>query len=363
MSSLAAEPFVLPPGCADIAAQVESTLRAFLGGQRAEVEARENTVGPAFDELQRVIDAGGKRLRPVFCCLGHLAGGGRLEEPILMAAAALELLHTFAVVHDDVMDRSRTRRGQPTTWTHLAEGHRRAGLRGDAERYGISTAVLVGDLAIALADQAFLGCGFPADRLLDGMERYNRMRTDMVAGQFLDVEASQRDELPEEQARRIAVLKSGVYTVEGPLHIGAVLAGGSDELLRCLTAYGVALGEAFQLRDDVLGLVGDPGVTGKDRDADLLEGKRTVLVARAMVAASPEDRAFLAGRLGHDDVTPAEVERMRSIIESSGALASTLELIEVLSGRARSALDPSLIGADVAVLLDEMGEVLAARPR
>ncbi|HEX9890714.1 MAG TPA: polyprenyl synthetase family protein [Actinomycetota bacterium] len=354
--------FALPPACADIAARVEETLQAFLAVQRTEVIGVDPGAAPAFDELERTVASGGKRLRPVFCCLGFLAAGGDLGPPILSAAAALELLHTFAVVHDDVMDRSPTRRGVPTTWVHLAETHRRRRLRGDPEVYGISAAVLVGDLAIALADQAFLGSGFEPGPLMSGMERYNRMRTEMVAGQFLDVQASQQAGLDEPAARRIAVLKSGVYTVEGPLHIGVVLGEGSLRLLDPLTEYGVALGEAFQLRDDVLGLFGDPQVTGKDRHSDLLEGKRTVPMARAVAAASPEDRAFLEERLGHADLTAKEVERMRAIVRSSGALEGTLELIDGLGGRARGALEHAALPGSVRDLLAQMVEALAARP-
>jgi len=266
------------------------------------------------------------------------------------------------VVHDDVMDRSPTRRGVPTTWVHLAQTHRSRGLRGDPETYGISAAVLVGDLAIALADQAFLGSGFTAGALMSGMERYNRMRTEMVAGQFLDVQASQQAGLDEPEARRIAVLKSGVYTVEGPLHIGVLLGEGSLRLLDPLTAYGVALGEAFQLRDDVLGLFGDPEVTGKDRHSDLREGKRTVPIARAVASASPEDRAFLEERLGHADLTEGEVERMRGIVRSSGALDGTLGLIDDLAERARAALEHAALPGPMGDLLGQMVGALAARP-
>jgi geranylgeranyl diphosphate synthase type I len=357
-----AETFTLPPACAELAERVEKALTEFLVEQRDLVAADDPGVRDAFDELERVIASGGKRLRPVFCCLGHLAAGGEVQDELIRAAAALELLHTFALVHDDVMDRSAVRRGERTTWRQLAEVHRRAGLRGDSEGFGISAAVLVGDLAMTLADGAFLESGFPPDRLLPGFARYGRMRTDMVAGQFLDVMAATRGEIREEEARRIAVLKSGAYTVEGPLHIGAILAAGQRSLLSMLSAYGVALGEAFQLRDDILGAFGDPSVTGKDRDSDLLEGKRTVLIAKAIEGAKPGDRAFLEERLGQPDLFEDEVERIRTIIEFSGALAGTEALVEELGSRARSAIDPALIPPDVGALLTELVDVLIARP-
>jgi geranylgeranyl diphosphate synthase type I len=356
------ETFTLPPACSDLAARVEKALTEYLIEQRDLVAADDPGVRAAFDELERVIASGGKRLRPVFCCLGHMAAGGQVEDELIRAAAALELLHTFALVHDDVMDRSAVRRGESTTWTHLADEHRRSAFRGDPEGYGISAAVLVGDLAMTLADQAFLESGFPPERLLPGFGRYGRMRTDMVAGQFLDVLAANRGEVSEEEARRIAVLKSGAYTVEGPLHIGAILASATAQLLASLSAYGVALGEAFQLRDDILGAFGDPSVTGKDRDSDLREGKRTVLVAKAMAEASPADRRFLHERLGRSDISDGEVERIRLIIRVSGALEATEALVEELGSRARSSIDSESIPRDVGALLSELVDVLIARP-
>lgn len=356
------ETFTLPPACADLAARVEKALAGFLAEQSDLVASGDPGVLAAFEELERVIGSGGKRLRPVFCCLGHMAAEGEVGDELYRVGAALELLHTFAIVHDDVMDRSAVRRGENTTWIHLAEKHRRSAFRGDPEGYGISAAVLVGDLAMTLADRAFLESGFPPERLLPGFARYNRMRTDMVAGQFLDVVAANRGEVHEQEARRIAVLKSGAYTVEGPLHIGAILAGARPPLLSGLSTYGVALGEAFQLRDDILGVFGDPSVTGKDRDSDLREGKRTVLIARAMAAASPADREFVDDRLGRADLSEEEVERIRGIIHLSGALEATGSLVDELGARAKSAIDPELIPPDVWALLAELVDILIARP-
>lgn len=356
------ETFTLPPACSELAARVEKALTDFLVEQRDLVATEDPGVRAAFDELERVIASGGKRLRPVFCCLGHLAAGAQVEEELIRAAAALELLHTFALVHDDVMDRSPVRRGESTTWTYLAAEHRRFAFRGDPEDYGISTAVLVGDLAMTLADRAFLESGFAPERLLPAFGRYGRMRTDMVAGQFLDVVAANRGQVGEEEARRIAVLKSGAYTVEGPLHIGAILAAAPERLLASLSDYGVALGEAFQLRDDILGVFGDPSVTGKDRDSDLREGKRTVLIAKAMAESRPDDRRFLEDRLGRPDLSDQDVESIRRIIEVSGALDGTEALVEELGARARSSIDPEFLPKDVGGLLAELVDVLIARP-
>jgi geranylgeranyl diphosphate synthase type I len=351
----------LPPECAELASLVDRELARFLASQRAGMAAEDPGVDEVFGELERVIGAGGKRLRPVFCCLGHLAAGAAIGEEAIRAAAALELLHTFAIVHDDVMDRSSTRRGSPASWVHLAERHRAAGHVGDPGGYGLAGAILVGDMALVLADRALLDAGFSRDRLVPAFHRYDRMRVDVVAGQFLDVLAAHRGAADEEEARRIAVLKSGGYTVEAPVQIGAILGGASVEVLAVLSSYGVALGEAFQLRDDVLGVFGDPAVTGKDRDSDLREGKRTVLLAKAIAASAREDRRFLQDSVGRPDLTGEELERARALLESTGALDATLALIDQLVDRARGALRGAPLPGRAAALLGEMAEVVAVR--
>lgn len=351
----------LPPACAELAARVDDELGRFMKVQRQAMAEVDPSTTSLFAELERIIDSGGKRLRPLFCCLGHLAAGARIDDRMVRAAAALELLHTFAIVHDDVMDRSPSRRGSPASWVHLAEEHRRARLVGDPLGYGLSAAILAGDMAVLLADRELLDSGFPTDRLLPALRRYDRMRVDVVAGQFLDVLAAHRGTADEAEARRIAVLKSGGYTVEAPVQIGAILGGADDDLLAVLSTYGVALGEAFQLRDDVLGVFGDPEVTGKDRDSDLREGKRTVLLARAAAAAGPSDRRFLQERVGRPDLSPEELQRARQLIEATGALDGVLDLIGELVARAESALAGGPIPEPAAQLLAEMAQVVAVR--
>lgn len=351
----------LPAACRELVQRVDRELTAFVAGERERMVEDDAAAAPLFAELERVIGAGGKRLRPLFCCLGHLAAGGEVGVEAIRAAAALELLHTFAIVHDDVMDRSPSRRGSPSSWVHLAEEHRRAGHRGDPAAYGLAAAVLAGDMALVLADRALLDSGFAVAQLTPAQRRYDRMRVEVVAGQYLDVVAAHRGSATEAEARRIAVLKSGGYTVEAPVQIGAILAGAGEELLGCLSRYGVALGEAFQLRDDVLGTFGDPSVTGKDRDSDLREGKRTVLLAKALAATDGDDRRLLENRVGQPDLSADELDRMRTVIESSGALEDLLDLIDELARTARDALDPSLIPEPARGLLMQMSGVVTVR--
>jgi geranylgeranyl diphosphate synthase type I len=289
----------------------------------------------------------------MFCYWGHRAAGGGDSPEIVAAASSLELLHTFALIHDDVMDRSPRRRGLPATHVELARD-------GDAH-FGVSSAILAGDLALTLADEAFRSSGFAPAVLMEGLREYNIMRAEVVAGQYLDLAAANDRSIDEAAARRVAALKSGGYTVARPLRIGAALAGGDERERSMLAAFGEPLGEAFQLRDDVLGAFGDPEVTGKDTDGDLREGKRTFLVIRALAAATPGDRTFLDRNLGRDDLDASSAERIRRILRDSGALEGTLALIGELRARALDALARADLPLEAASALAELVDLAVVR--
>ncbi|MGZ4148468.1 MAG: polyprenyl synthetase family protein [Actinomycetota bacterium] len=223
------------------------------------------------EELRRLLDAGGKRLRPAFCYWGFRAAGGQDDDRIVPAAATFELLHAMALIHDDVMDRTATRRDVASTYAHLTE---RAAARGvaDPERAGIAEAVLVGDVAAVLADRLLLTSGFPPERLVQALDRYQRVQLEMAVGQSLDLRAHDAD------ARRVAHLKGGSYTVTGPLLVGATLAGAGADVLEALVRFGDPLGQAFQLLDDLRDGEAAPGVTRGDVE-DLVERARRSLGA------------------------------------------------------------------------------------
>ena len=256
-------------------------MRSFLRDARDEVAGDDPAAAPLVDEVIRVVASGGKRLRPAFCFWGHLAAGGHDGEPIIRAAAALELLHTMALIHDDLMDEATQRRGVPASAVHLAAEARRQGLSVDPERFGRSGAILAGDLAAVLADQLLLSSGFAAQRLVGALERYRRMRTEMAAGQFLDVAGLAGDRAA---ARRAAELKGGTYTVEGPLLIGAALAGAPAATDAALSRFGAPLGRAFQLRDDLEDGEGAHGATPAEVNALVAQARAAL---RDAVLTSP----------------------------------------------------------------------------
>ena len=208
------------------------------------------------------------------------------DAALVIAAASLELLHACALIHDDVMDASATRRGRPSAHHAFAELHRTSGWTGDPDVFGTAAAILLGDLLLSWADALFASAGLPESVRPEVRHVWDDMRELVMAGQYLDVLVQARGEFSAEDALRVAKFKTSKYTVEGPLHLGAAAAGAGRDVFAALTAYGVPLGEAFQLRDDVLGVFGDPEVTGKPAGDDLREGKRTLLIALTMQRAS-----------------------------------------------------------------------------
>ena len=314
---------------AAVRARVDRIIGEFLDEREREVAGLHPAAAEVSGEVRRLVAAGGKRLRPAFAYWGHRATGAEHDDGVLVAAAALELLHTFALIHDDVMDRSVRRRGRPTAHVALAGRHRRDGLDGDDGWFGTSGAVLAGDLAFLWSGELLASTPLPADGVEQARRVFARLCTEVIGGQYLDLRLTHGAEGAEDLARQVALLKSARYTVTRPLQLGAALAGRgvAPALDAALGRYGDAVGLAFQLRDDVLGLFGDPELTGKSCVDDLREGKHTLLVVRALRLAAPGDRRFLAGALGDPDLDDAAAARCRRVVADSGALASVEALI------------------------------------
>jgi geranylgeranyl diphosphate synthase type I len=306
-----------------------STLDGFLAEKAAETEAVDAVLGEITGEIRSLVAAGGKRLRPAFVYWGHRATGAAHEEAVLRPAAAVELLHTFALLHDDVMDRSTTRRGQASAHAALSASHRRQRRLGDGDWFGTSAAILAGDLTYVWADELFDSTTLPPDAVARARAVFTDLRREVIAGQYLDLVLAADEQAGEDGARQVALLKSARYTVTRPLLLGAALAPAVDgaRVGPALRAFGDAVGMAFQMRDDVLGLFGDPAETGKSTLDDLREGKRTLLVLRALRLADDAQGALLRACLGDPLLDEAQADRAREVVAASGALASVEALI------------------------------------
>ena len=348
-----------PATVGEVAARVERRLTALLGAERARLARLDPDLDTPLAALTAAVLNGGKRLRPAFCHWGWLAAGGEpgdtgARTAVDDAGAALELLHAFALVHDDVMDDADRRRGEPTTHVTVAQRHRQQGWRGESRRVGESVAILVGDLAHTYAEVA-LGEVAPRTRAL-----WQELQVELVAGQYLDVLRTAAGGADEGQARRIARLKSGRYTVEQPLRLGASLLderrthAQAERLDAQLVAIGEPLGMAFQLRDDVLGVVGDPARTGKPVGDDLREGKPTAILALAGERARGAQRRLL-DRVGAPDLTEDEVAALVEVVVDTGALGAVEAEVARLADEALAAIDdarlPASVHADLAAVV------------
>jgi len=319
--------------------------------------------GAGFDAAGDILVkfvSGGKCLRSVFMYLGWLCGAAP-SPAALSAAASLELLHAFALLQDDVMDHSAQRRGRPAAHVQLAQWHRERGLCGSARRFGESAAILLGDLCLIWAEQMLRESGIEPRRLQLVWPRYDAMRIELAVGQFADLASDVRDLPPLEAVLDVARRKSGNYTVRRPLEIGAAMAGCDDRTLVQLGRYGTVIGEAFQLRDDLLGVFGSPATTGKPSGGDLLEHKATsVLVAAHQMADAPTRRQLVA-LMDSDDLDQAAVDRFRMLIAETGAVDRIEHMISERLVSARNSLNDLVIDNRIRAALSYMAAACTER--
>lgn len=321
-------------------AYVEAACSAFCDSQQALLEPLGDDAARLLDQARAAV-SGGKRFRATFCWWGFHAVAPPADEAaaraLVRACASLEFLHASALVHDDYMDASDVRRGRPATHRVFEALHRDRGWTGPSAGYGAAAAILLGDLLLSWADEMLRTCGLDPAAVLAALRYFDLTRTEVVAGQFLDVSVQARGRADVDTAMTVLRYKSAKYSIERPLHIGAALASAGPELLEQLSAFGLPLGEAFQLRDDVLGVFGDPSLTGKPAGDDLREGKRTVLVARALEALPAADAEHLDDALG-TLLTDVEVADLRRLIDRSGAREQVEAQITGLTEQALAAL-------------------------
>jgi len=333
-------------------ARIDKILVAFVEDEVTQLTAISEDLKPVGDQLRLAV-SDGKRLRAAFCYLGWLSSGQPESEAALRAAAAMELVHAAALVHDDIIDASRTRRGAPTA--HVA-------LRGaigslqwqDAGATGL--AMLMGNLLLSWAGHMFTSCGLPLVFLARTRPLWPALARELVAGECLEI--MRTGEVPlTDQSLEVIRLKTAKYTVERPLHIGATLGGAPDKLLRVFTAYGVPMGEAFQLHDDLLGLFGDPRRTGKCNLDDLNGFKPTALIAVALEAARGHDRDTLLRMLGNGHLDQSDLDVIREVVERVGARSRIESMIKDRVAAARNALAQARLDRATSAALNSLASM------
>ncbi len=338
---------------------IQKCLDEFITQQRPLL----NEVSNSLDELAKFTNeflSGGKRLRAAFCYWSYLGSGGTDGEEIIKAASSLEFLQACALIHDDVMDASDTRRGKPSIHKKFEQMHSKNNWLGESKQFGLGGAILLGDLVLSWADELLMDSGIEPISLLRGKKIYDLMRTELMAGQYLDIFEQSRGGGSLENAFNVIKYKSAKYTIERPLHLGCALATDDKNLMNTFSEYGLPLGEAFQLRDDVLGVFGDPEETGKPAGDDLREGKRTVLIEMTFANANSSQLTKLEELFGKE-VSAEEVSVLRDIVTETKALEHVENLIKTRLEQSMQAISMANITIPAKEALSELA--LAATSR
>jgi len=354
------------PAAAPLAARIDAELAGFVDRQR--LRWRDEEMQPLLASLRRFILTGGKRLRPALCYWawrGLAPPGEHAEDrPAVTAGAALEMFHCFALIHDDIIDASCLRRGRPSLHEQFIATHEHHGWRGTATAFGRNAALLCGDLCAVWADELLAECQAETGRLARARRLFATMRGDAVAGEYLEIAGqAMADFGPQalQRAARVIELKTARYSVILPLQIGAALAGATDAALEALAAFGRPLGEAFQLRDDVLGVFGDPAVSGKSVLDDLRQAKPTALLAETHARADASMRAVLSEHVGNPQLDEAGAALVREVMAASGALAMVEDRIRVAQAQAQRALEMVDLTSEARQRLQAIADFVAIR--
>lgn len=352
-----------------VPAAAREELTHFINARRAQVAAIGAPVTAAVSHLESFVLDGGKRIRPLYAWAGFVGGGGLEtgEDPaaMLRAAASLEFIQACALIHDDIIDASDTRRGSPTVHRAVEKQHRENSWAGDSAHFGESVAILVGDLALVWAEDMLQDSGLTVAALQRAREPWRAMRTEVIGGQLLDISLEATADENVELADSVNRFKTAAYTIERPLHLGAAIAGADQATIDAFRGYGRDIGIAFQLRDDQLGVYGDPAVTGKPAGDDLREGKRTVLLATALQRADERDPAAAAElRRGIGATSdPAQIARLAQIIADTGAVEVIEERITALTASGLAYLEAAGTSPEVTQTLTDLAHRATARHR
>lgn len=336
--------------------RVDAALLEFAEHEATQLELIDPQLAPVGARLREAV-VGGKRIRAAFCYWGWRACGQADSDAAVRAAASMELVHAAAVTHDDLIDASALRRGLPSTHVALLDAVPGAP---DPEWAARSLAMLVGDLLMSWAGQLFTTCGLPSAYLARARPLWTVLARELIAGECLEIMRTGAAHDPEDSFQIIRY-KTAKYTIEHPLQIGGKLGGASPALLAAFTTYGVPLGEAFQLRDDLLAVFGDPEHTGKSNLDDIAGARPTALVALGLRGAAPADREELQDLLGRADLDVSDLERFRKILERSGARERVEQLITARTRAAHVALARAPLPPAAATALHDLADAVTDR--
>ncbi len=318
--------------------QIDPFLNAYFEEKLREASSIDPEVVVLVEEIRRFVQNGGKKIRPAFTYAGYVACGGRSHDAILYASSAIEMMHGFALIHDDIIDKADLRRDNPSVHRVFEDFHKKRNFTGSPEDFGLAAAILAGDLALSFADELLNDAPFPAERIRRAKNYFDLNKKQVILGEYLDVLAPVRKQISEADVLKILEYKTAKYTIERPMHIGAILAGAEEDILQGFSSYAVPLGQAFQIQDDILGTFSTEEIIGKPVDSDIKEGKKTLLVVKTYEFCDKKDKKLLNSVLGNKHAQPGDINRVRSIMRSCGALQYTQELAARLINKAKEGI-------------------------
>lgn len=341
--------------------QFDVELRQAFDDALKDVEKRDVFIFEALKYVKKISLVAGKRLRPSFMYYGYLAGGGKEKEKIIKTAISIEFIHNFLLIHDDIMDRDKMRHNLDTVNFHYARVGKKIFGTADDVHFGDSMAIIIGDMVGALGNKILFSSKFKAENIIKALIKLQDIISGTVIGQAQDFYIQYRGETTEKEVLKMYENKTAKYTIEGPLHLGAILGGATEEALNGLSLYAIPIGIAFQIQDDILGIFGSEEKLGKTIGADIIEGKQTLLVVKAKEKANKNQKKVLNSLLGKKDLTQAEIKEFRNIIRETGALDYANDLAKKLIEKSKNELKNLQIDQEAKNFLMEIADFMIER--
>lgn len=298
----------------------EPVLREYFDEKMRQAGEIDSIAEEAVDMIRDYTMSGGKRIRPAVLYYGYLAVGGEDGEKIMKASMSMELLHSFLLIHDDIIDKDASRHGTATIHERYKKIGQKYNLAKNGDHFGNSMAIISGDMAASMACDILFNADFPAETIIKALDKLQKIVFVTIPGEMIDVIMSHKGEATEKQILKMHEGKTARYTFEGPLHLGTILAGGDDAYLEKFSAYALPLGKAFQVKDDILGIFGDEKKIGKPVGSDIVEGKQTLLVAKALTNGDREQKKAVKKYLNKENFSTEEIEDFRRIVRDTGSL-------------------------------------------
>lgn len=318
--------------------KIELRLKTFLDKKIAEAEKISDSSREIMQCIKDFSLRGGKRIRSILIIMAYKSLGGKNENAIIDIAVSAELMQSFLLIHDDIIDDDDLRRGGPTMhriYTEKYKGYN------NSKKFGENIAIIAGDLLVSLGNEIISKSDFDEEKRVKLLQKFNDIIKMTGYGEIIDILLGLKTNVREEDILKMHKLKTAIYTIEGPLHMGAIAAGVPDEQLKTLTNYAIPLGQAFQIKDDILGMFGSEEKLGKPADSDIKEGKKTLLILKVLENADKEQKELIGNALGNKDITKTELTKVREIIKKTGSLDYSEILAEKLVKKAKNIIKNS----------------------